>query len=153
MAIRLRHQNIAQLHDFAATTDGTAYIVMEYIDGVPLDLMLTATGPPSVDLALEVSRQALDALAYLHHQKFVHRDISPDNLMLAPGFDGSPVVKLIDLGIAKNLGSQSQLTQTGGLSRQGSLQLPRAVFWTGWATMSSTIEATSTRSACCSTNF
>lgn len=113
MAIRLKQPNIAQLHDFAVTTDGTAYIVMEFIDGVGLDALLRTSGPPSVGLALEVSRQGLTALGYLHAHRFVHRDVSPDNLMLTRDFDGSPMVKLIDLGIAKNLEGEMQLTATG----------------------------------------
>ncbi len=113
MAIRLKHPNIAQLYDFAVTDEGTAYIVMEFIDGVGLNAVLKATGPPSVDLTIALATQALEALGYLHDQKFVHRDISPDNIMLASDHSGGPVVKLIDLGIAKNLEAVAQLTQTG----------------------------------------
>ncbi len=113
MAIRLKHPNIAQLHDFSIAEDGRAYIVMEFIDGVSLDTLLEASGPPSVDLALEISRQGLLALHYLHENDFVHRDVSPDNLMLASSFDGRPLVKLIDLGIARHLGAEVRLTATG----------------------------------------
>lgn len=114
-AIRLRHPNIAQLYDFTVDADGTAYIVMEYIDGVTLQEMLAKSGPPPVPLTLEISRQGLQALAYLHHKGFVHRDVAPDNLMLTRTFDGLPQVKLIDVGIAKRLegwGAQN-LTGTG----------------------------------------
>jgi TonB family protein len=113
MAIRLKHPNIAQLHDFSIAEDGRAYIVMEYIDGVSLDALIEASGPPSVDLAMEISRQALAALHFLHENDFVHRDVSPDNLMLASRFDGRPLVKLIDLGIARHLGAEVRLTATG----------------------------------------
>lgn len=113
MAIRLRHPNIAQLHDFSISDEGTAFIVMEYIDGIALDALLKASGPPSLDLTLEIARQALRALAYLHSNDLVHRDVSPDNLLLTTSFDGSPRIKLIDLGIAKNLAEDSGLTQTG----------------------------------------
>ena len=113
MAIRLKHPNIAQLHDFSIAEDGRAYIVMEFIDGVALDAMLEASGPPSVDLALEISRQGLMALHYLHENDFVHRDVSPDNMMLTSAFDGRPLVKLIDLGIARHLGAEVRLTSTG----------------------------------------
>ena len=113
MAIRLKHPNIAQLHDFSIAADGTAYIVMEFIDGIGLDAMIKTSAPPSVDLAIELSTQALTALHYLHEHQFVHRDVSPDNLMLTSSFDGSPLIKLIDLGIAKNLDAEVALTQTG----------------------------------------
>ena len=113
MAIRLKHPNIAQLHDFSIAKDGRAYIVMEFIDGVALDALIEASDPPSVDLALEISHQGLLALHYLHEHDFVHRDVSPDNLMLTSNFDGRPLAKLIDLGIARHLGAEVRLTATG----------------------------------------
>src|SRR5262245_22170091 len=82
VAIRLRHPNIAQLHDFAVGADGNAFIVMEFIDGSTLQEILKRHGPPPVALGVEIGRQALRALGYLHRQKIVHRDVSPDNLML-----------------------------------------------------------------------
>jgi TonB family protein len=112
-AIRLRHPNIAQLHDFAVGSGGTAFIVMEYIDGLTLEDVLRAHGSPPLGLTLEVSQQALKAIGYLHRRGFVHRDIAPDNLMLTRGIDGEPLVKLIDLGIAKVLAGEGNVTSTG----------------------------------------
>lgn len=122
-AIRLRHPNIAVLHDFAVTGDGQAFIVMEYIDGWNLLEVLNAYGPPPVPLTLEIARQSLRALGYLHRHRIVHRDVSPDNLMLTRDIDGNPQVKLIDLGIAKALEGPGGLTTTGiflGKPRYGS---------------------------------
>lgn len=111
-AIRLDHRNIARLYDLAVAEDGTAYIVMEFIDGVGLDALLRATGPPSVDLSLAMVTQALEALHYLHGKGLIHRDVSPDNLMLTRDRD-QVRVKLIDLGIAKDLAAQSRVTAEG----------------------------------------
>jgi TonB family protein len=113
VAIRLRHPNVADLHDFAVDDDGTAFIVMEYIDGWSLLEVLEGFGPPPLSLTLEIARQALRAIAYLHRQQIVHRDISPDNLMLSRDGEGQPLVKLIDLGIAKAVGADAGLTVTG----------------------------------------
>jgi serine/threonine protein kinase len=115
VAIKLRHPNVAHLYDFTIGDDDTAFIVMEFIDGRTLEELLKLAGPPPLGLALEIAQQSLRALAYLHSKGFVHRDISPDNLMLAEDPDGNPQVKLIDLGIAKVLGGgqESQLTKTG----------------------------------------
>ena len=114
VANRLRHPNIAALHDFAIGDDGNAFIVMEFIDGLNLLEILQTGGPPPIPLTLEIARQSLKALGYLHRQKLVHRDVSPDNLMLTRDMDGHPQVKLIDLGIAKALeGGASELTTTG----------------------------------------
>jgi TonB family protein len=123
-AIRLRHPNIANLHDFAIAEDGQAFIVMEFIDGWSLLELLQGYGPPPLPLAVEIARQSLRALGYLHRHKIVHRDVSPDNLMLCADVDGQPQVKLIDLGIAKTLEGEVQgLTTTGiflGKPRYGS---------------------------------
>lgn len=123
-AIRLRHPNIANLHDFAIAEDGQAFIVMEFIDGWSLLELLQGYGPPPLPLAVEIARQSLRALGYLHRHKIVHRDVSPDNLMLCADVDGQPQVKLIDLGIAKALEGEVQgLTTTGiflGKPRYGS---------------------------------
>lgn len=115
LAIRLRHPNIAQLYDFTVDDDDTAFIVMEFISGVTLEELLRRHGPPSLGLSLEIARQTLKALAYLHGKGFVHRDIAPDNLMLTEDPDGGPQIKLLDLGIAKVLDSPagSKLTQVG----------------------------------------
>src|SRR5262249_50584979 len=113
IAIRLRHPNAAVLHDFAVDEEGTAFIVMEFIDGWSLLELLQGYGPPPLSLSLETARQGLRALAYLHRQQIVHRDISPDNLMLTRDGEGQPLVKLIDLGIAKAVGVSGGLTTTG----------------------------------------
>jgi TonB family protein len=114
VAIRLRHPNIAALHDFAIADDRNAFIVMEYIDGLNLLEILHGHGTPPVSLTLEIARQSLRALGYLHRQKIVHRDVSPDNLMLTRDVDGYAQVKLIDLGIAKAFGGGAAgLTTTG----------------------------------------
>ncbi len=65
-AIKLRHPNVAVLHDFAVGSDGQAFIVMEFIDGWNLLEVLNGYGPPPVALTLEIARQSLKALAYLH---------------------------------------------------------------------------------------
>jgi TonB family protein len=131
-AIRLRHPNIAVLHDFAVADDGQAFIVMEYIDGWNLLEVLSGFGPPPLALTLELARQSLKALGYLHRHKIAHRDVSPDNLMLTRDVDGHPLVKLIDLGIAKALEGQGGLTTTGvflGKPRYGS---PERFSGAGW---------------------
>jgi len=113
MATRLKHPNIGTIHDFALDEDGTGYLVMEYIDGVNLAELLHSKGPPGLPLALEIMHQSLLALGYLHRRNVIHRDVAPDNLMLSHDEEGNPRVKLIDLGIAKNLDRPVELTSTG----------------------------------------
>ncbi|HJQ37259.1 MAG TPA: protein kinase [Thermoanaerobaculia bacterium] len=111
--MHLRHPHIAGVHDFAVCADGTGYIVMEYVHGLNLNELLQTKGPLSVPLVGAIALQTLDALDYLHCEHIVHRDISPDNLILMTTADGQPFVKLIDLGISKSLEAGQSMTATG----------------------------------------
>jgi serine/threonine protein kinase len=111
--MRLRHPHIAGVHDFAVCADGTGYIVMEYVHGHNLRDLLATRGPLRLELVGQIAVQTLDALGYLHSEKFIHRDISPDNLILTTTADGKPFVKLIDLGISKSLEAGNTMTGTG----------------------------------------
>ncbi len=115
---QLEHRNLAKVLDFSIAADGTAYMVMEYIEGITLREVLARNGGPlDSGYVIPLAEQVLDALAYLHSRKLVHRDISPDNIMLTGDgstLDGAaPRVKLIDLGIAKSLEATRQLTMAG----------------------------------------
>ncbi|MEA2603288.1 MAG: hypothetical protein QOF89_4280 [Acidobacteriota bacterium] len=113
VASRLRHPNLAVLYDFAVDKDGDAYLVSEFIDGWTFREILRRHGPPPLSLGLEMARQSLKALGALHRSRIVHRDVSPDNLMLTRDGDGLPLVKLIDLGIAKALEDTAGATDVG----------------------------------------
>src|SRR6476659_1715349 len=82
-ATRLKHPNICTILDFALDDEGTAYLVMEFIDGVNLSELLGVKGPPGIALALEIAHQTLLALGYLYRRNVVHRDIAPDNIMVS----------------------------------------------------------------------
>ncbi|MCP4658867.1 MAG: protein kinase [bacterium] len=110
---RLTHPNIAQLYDFTLDDEGTAYIVMEFIQGLSLDELIAHGELVPVGLALEIAGQALKAIGHIHKKGVIHRDISPDNLMLTRDVDRRGVVKLIDLGLAKVAEGTGQLTASG----------------------------------------
>lgn len=110
---RVRHRNICLIFDYAIDEEMTAYIVMEYIEGVSLAEWLKLSGPLDVPLALEITHQSLEALEYLHRKRVIHRDISPENIMLTTDHEGRLLVKLIDLGIAKALDADDGVTKTG----------------------------------------
>lgn len=103
VATRLRHPNVAAIYDFSVGDDGTACIVMEYVDGGTLADRLRQGRRPSLAETVEIGCQTLDALDALHRNQVVHRDVSPDNIMLTRDDRGGTQVKLIDLGIAKPL--------------------------------------------------
>lgn len=112
-AIKLRHPNVVQIFDFSMDDSGAGLIVMEFIEGGDLGRLVQPGSLVSVPLVLEIARQSLKALGFLHQHGFVHRDVSPDNLMLSLDHDQRPVVKLIDLGIAKRHDTSEQLTVSG----------------------------------------
>jgi serine/threonine-protein kinase len=112
-ATRLKHPHLCVLYDFALDSDGTAYLVMEYIEGVNLADFLKSKGSPGIPTSLEIAHQALLALGYLHRKGVVHRDVAPDNLMLSSDEEGRLFVKVIDLGIAKEMDRTAELTASG----------------------------------------
>lgn len=113
VAVKLRHPNLAQIYDFTVDENGYAYLVMEFIDGLNLQEVIKVVERPGLGLVLEVARQSLEALGYLHRKRIIHRDVSPDNLLLTRDDEGALQVKLIDLGIAKVRGGEDSLTSEG----------------------------------------
>jgi len=113
VAVKLHHPNLAQIYDFTVDENGYAYLVMEFIDGLNLQEVMKVLDEPGLGLVLEVARQSLEALGYLHRRRIIHRDVSPDNLLVTRDDEGALQVKLIDLGIAKVRGAEDSLTSEG----------------------------------------
>jgi len=113
MATKVQHPNVATLFDFSALPDGSHYMVWEYIDGQNLAQVLKQRGTLAPRHAVRIAIQALAGLEAIHRAGIVHRDISPENLMITQAADGSEFVKIIDLGVAKAAESDVAMTQTG----------------------------------------
>jgi tRNA A-37 threonylcarbamoyl transferase component Bud32 len=96
-ATKVQHPNVATLHDFAALPDGAHYMVWEFIDGENLAQRLRARGVLPPRQAVHIAVQALRGLDAIHRAGIIHRDISPENLMITADDE----VKIIDLGVAK----------------------------------------------------
>src|SRR5579864_4300369 len=90
----LNHPHICHLYDIGSQ-DGTAFLVMEYLDGETLAQRLTK-GPLPLKQALEFGIQIAQALATAHRAGILHRDLKPQNIMLTAGG-----AKLLDFGLAK----------------------------------------------------
>ncbi|MCZ7546653.1 MAG: serine/threonine protein kinase [Anaerolineae bacterium] len=108
----LQHPNIVRFYDFV-TSDGLAYIVMDYIDGYPLSRLLRlrrqrGEGPLPVEESVRILAQIARALSRVHEQGLVHRDVKPGNILIRQS-DGAAF--LTDLGIAKDLAT-SAVTHT-----------------------------------------
>jgi len=112
MVAMLNHPGIAAVHDYGETDmDGegrTAYLVMELVNGEPLNSVLKRTGRLSLRHALDMLEQTGRALQVAHSAGLVHRDVKPGNILITPNGQ----VKLTDFGIAKAVDA-APVTQTG----------------------------------------
>jgi serine/threonine protein kinase len=116
LATMIKHRNLAMLYDFSTLDDGSYYMVWEFIEGINIQKWTSSNGPMPPRLVIEVAIQALHGLEALHQMGIIHRDISPENIMLSQDHMGRLLIKVIDFGIAKQLsdGESGQgLTQTG----------------------------------------
>jgi tRNA A-37 threonylcarbamoyl transferase component Bud32 len=105
----LDHPNIVRLHDYLEDPD-EVYLVMEYVEGVPLDEWINKTTGPIPELrAADLLRQILDGVGYAHAQGIIHRDIKPSNFLITPDLQ----VKILDFGIAHAIEGDMKLTKTG----------------------------------------
>lgn len=103
----LRHPLIAGLIDAGTTAEGMPYAVMEQVDGVPIDTFCDTSLPDKGD-RIRLFLKVCDAVQFAHRNLIVHRDIKPENVLVTP--DGIP--KLIDFGLASDLGDTATLTTT-----------------------------------------
>jgi uncharacterized protein (DUF2237 family) len=106
---RLRHPNIVALHEFGSQ-DGLPYLVMDLIEGVPLNDLIEREGCLPNEEAARFTERLADALACAHAQGVLHRDVKPSNVLITPGRE--PL--LTDFGLAKiDSPEEEDLTKTG----------------------------------------
>jgi len=104
----LNHPNVAQVYDFGK--DGERhFLVLEYVEGVDLSRHVKEHGPLSVADGVSVARQVASALKFALNQSIIHRDIKPANIIWTP----EKIAKITDLGLAKKLSEESDVTMTG----------------------------------------
>ena len=116
-ARRFRHPNAVTVYDLRTSADGTIYLVMEYVEGNTLDAELRKRGKFTPAEAVSVLDPIMGVLNAAHAMGVVHRDLKPENIMIGkPSTGGEPVVKLLDLGIAK-------LREVAGAEKTGSTNL------------------------------
>jgi serine/threonine protein kinase len=115
LATQVKHPNVAILYDFATLPDGSFYMVWEHIHGQDVGDRIRRAGPFTVPVAVELGIQALQGLDAVHSTGVLHRDLSPDNLMITEDKAGKLRIKIIDLGLARTLEADSsfEITQVG----------------------------------------
>ena len=111
---QLDHPNIAHLLDGGSLPEGTAYLVMEYIDGLPIDAYCDAN---RLDIAarLKLFQTVCAAVHYAHQNLIVHRDLKPSNILVT----AAGVPKLLDFGIAKLLDERQSVQHTLAMTHAG----------------------------------
>ncbi|HKV08102.1 MAG TPA: protein kinase [Thermoanaerobaculia bacterium] len=115
LATQIKHPNVAILYDFATLQDNSFYMVWEHIHGQDVGDRIRHTGPYPVPVAIHLGIQALHGLDAIHASGVIHRDISPDNLMINEDKSGQLRLKIIDLGLARTLEADAnyEITQVG----------------------------------------
>lgn len=101
MAGQLSHENIVDIKDAGRTSEGIAYIVMEWLDGVTLDEVMEREPILGFNRTAIILHQVAAALDHAHERHIIHRDLKPSNVMLVKNADGREIVKVVDFGIAK----------------------------------------------------
>ena len=104
---RLNHPSIARLFDAGTLDDGTPWIVMEFVEGVPLTDHVRS-GPVPIEARLRLFLDICEAVQYAHGHLIVHRDLKPSNVLVT----ADRRVKLLDFGIAKDIG-EARPTEAG----------------------------------------
>ena len=98
-AAAIHHPGVVSIYAVGTLADGRPYLAMEYVEGKPLDSILS-NGPLPVSRALTIARQIASALSETHAAGVVHRDLKPTNVMWRRDRNGDDVITLVDFGIA-----------------------------------------------------
>ena len=116
---RVDHPNCVNVSDFGQLTDGTFYMVLEMLDGVPLVDLLEREQRLDWKRALHIARQVLSALASAHGAGIVHRDVKPENVILVDQDGDRDFAKILDFGIAKLFDDARAEAGVTGLTQVG----------------------------------
>ena len=120
-AARLDHPAIVRVFDFGRTSHGDPFIVMELLHGESLADVLNRDARVTAIQAVRVMLPIAEALASAHDKGVVHRDVKPENVILATTEDGRTQPKLLDFGIASLQEQSTRITQEKRLTREGSV--------------------------------
>ena len=117
---QLRSEHVVRVMDVGQLESGRPYLVMEHLEGIDLDALVDRDGPLSIETAVSYVLQVCEPLAEAHALGIVHRDIKPENLFLWSGGPTKDIVKVLDFGVAKQIGSSKALAMTGPQDSIGS---------------------------------
>ncbi len=110
---KLSHPHTVRIYDYGQSDDGIYFIAMEYLQGRTLHDLLVAEAPLEPLRVIRIFRAMCGALAEAHDTGIIHRDLKPANVFLTEHGDSRDFVKVIDFGLVKELGVESELSRTG----------------------------------------
>ncbi|MCK6545203.1 serine/threonine protein kinase [Myxococcota bacterium] len=131
---RVEHPNIVRLRRAGTTIEDVPFLVMEYLDGRSLRQMMEAQSPLGMARIVDILRQVTAGVGAVHEAGLLHRDVKPDNvvLVLDPLRRGQDLVKIVDFGIAGELGEggrdRRRLTHPGVLLGSPRYMAPEQLF-------------------------
>lgn len=119
----VQHPSLVNIYEFGQAQDGSAYIVMEYLDGETLRQRLERMGGKlPQEMAVRLCRQIASALSAAHQKNIIHRDLKPVNIMIVPDLEaaGGERAKVLDFGLAKVVLPDSE-SEGSGLTHTGTI--------------------------------
>lgn len=116
---RLKHKYIVDLLDFGVTSEGSPYMVLEYIVGSSLAETISREGSLKLPDFFSVFRRVCEALSYAHRNGVFHRDLKPGNILLTSDSDGAFEIRIIDFGLSKILNESRERNKDQGVTLAG----------------------------------
>ena len=120
LASSIGHENIVDVTDYGTTSDGRAFVVMEFLDGESLAQLVIRDAPLPVERSLAILRQVCSALSAAHAKGIVHRDVKPENIYLVRRGE-LDFVKVVDFGVSKAVHSREEGADLQRLTRTGTV--------------------------------
>ena len=120
LASSIGHENIVDVTDYGTTSDGRAFVVMEFLDGEALAQLVMRDAPLPVERSLGILRQVCSALSAAHAKGIVHRDVKPENIYLVRRGEVD-FVKVVDFGVSKAVQSREEGADLQRLTRTGTV--------------------------------
>jgi serine/threonine-protein kinase len=118
-AASLNHPNCVSVVDYGRSSDGAAFIVMEYVEGTTLENIIAESFPLARERIVDITLQVLAALTEAHGLGILHRDLKPDNILVQTLRTHGELAKVLDFGIAKLMDGAPTASQRPGLTNQG----------------------------------
>ncbi len=148
IACKSIHPTIVRVEDIGQLPGGAPYLVMELIEGWELTKEVEKHGALPFHRFVQIASLMLEGLAKAHERGFIHRDVKPSNIFLVrPGF-ADPPVRILDLGMAKDLGNADVLTITGDVIGTPNYVAPEVLLSTDDARWAPTVDVFSAGMVC-----